>query len=172
MKPRLLSLFLCCLVGVSFAGCAVFPEIESEKPKPFHFRAPLDLRLTSHFIRNTETYPQKEYWWYGGREYSPGILMEHRQLAVIVITCYTNADFEKDKSGTAFAFGPMVEVFHASLREYQDKAQDRIILRKDVKTADGVYCVIGVLDRRAVTEKSYVSDLSALRDSIEGFGLK
>jgi len=98
--------------------------------------------------------------------------MEHRQLAVIVITYYTNADFEKDKSGTAFSFGPMVEDFHASLREYQDKAKDRIILRKDVKTADGVYCVIGVLDRRAVTDKSYVSDLSALRDSIEGFGLK
>lgn len=155
-----------------FSGCSVFPEIESGKSNPFAFKAPLDLRLTSHYIRTTEAYPPKEYWWYGGREESPGFMMEHRQRAIIVITYYTNSDFERDKSGSAFSFGAISEVFHTDLKDYRNTSEDSIILRKDLKAEDGVYCVVGVLWRRENTEEAFDSDLTAIKDSIQNFRLK
>jgi hypothetical protein len=130
-------LFTSMLVLGLLAGCSVFPEIESEKPKPFDFHAPLDLRMTSHYIRTTEAYPQKEYWWYGGREDSLGFMIEHRQQAVIVITYYTNSDFDRDKSGTGFSFGTIPEIFHAELKEYRNKSEDSVIFRKDFKRLFG-----------------------------------
>ena len=162
--------FLAFLLSIVFlAGCAVFPAIESEKPKPFTFQAPLDLRLTSHYIRTTENYPQKEYWWYGGREDSPGVMIEHRQHAIIVITYYTNSDFDRDKSGSAFSFGPTDDAFHPDLKEYWNQTRNRMILRRDFKTTYGIYCVVGVLDRTETTERSFVADLAAIKDSIQHF---
>ncbi|MFA6288119.1 MAG: hypothetical protein WC661_12110 [Opitutaceae bacterium] len=167
-SPLLASLALFVLL----AGCSVFPEIESKEPKPFDFRAPLDLRLTTHYIRTTENYPQKEYWWYGGREDSPGFMIEHRQHAIIVITYYTNSDFDRDKSGSGFPFGPTADTFHPELREYQNINRNIITLRKDFKTEEGVYCLVGVLERDAITEKSFDSDLVAMKDSINHFRQK
>lgn len=161
------------LVALVFlAGCSVFPEIESEKPKPFDFHAPLDLRMTSHYVRTTEPYPQKEYWWYGGREDSPGFMIEHRQRAIVVITYYTNSDFDIDKSGTGFSFGSIPSIYHSDLKEYQNKNEVSVILRKDFKAETGVYCVVGVLWRRENTEETFDSDLTAIKDSIQNFRLK
>ena len=98
--------------------------------------------------------------------------MEHRQHAIVVITYYTNSDFERDKSGSSFSFGPTADAFHPDLKEYRNMSQRRIILRKDFETADGIYCVLGVLDRTEITEKSFDTDLTAIKDSIQHFSLK